>query len=163
MADEIEEIEEKPVGSKKKLILIIVIGLIIIGGGAGGAFFFMGDKSGEPSAEVVEEVVKKAHYFSLDPPFVVNFHSDGRGRFLQITLDAMTHDEAVLDVVRTHMPAIRNDLILLFSEQDSATLVTPEGKDALRAATLATIQKVIEKESGQKGVEEVYFTSFVMQ
>ncbi len=159
-----DDIEQKPGGNKKKLILIMVMALILIGGGVGWGLFLMGDKPADgQAAEVVEEEVKKAHYFSLDPPFVVNFHADGRGRFLQITLDAMTYDESVLEVVRTHMPAIRNDLILLFSEQDSSTLVTPEGKNALRATTLATIQKVVEKESGNKGVDEVYFTSFVMQ
>ncbi len=164
MADEeLEELEEQPSGGKKKIILLIVGVLLLVGASVGATIFFLG--GGEPPAEeeVAEEPPKKAHYFSLDPPFVVNFPGSGRGRFLQVTLDAMTYDETVVDAVRTHMPVLRNNLILLFSEQDATQLITPEGKEALRAATLDSIQKVIEKETGQKGVENVYFTSFVMQ
>jgi flagellar protein FliL len=163
MAEENEENVEKSGGGKKKLILMVVGALLLVGGSIGGTLFLVGGDKAEETAEVVEEEVKKAHYFSLDPPFVVNFQGNGKGRFLQITLDAMTYDEAVLDVVRTHMPALRNNLILLFSNQVSETLATPEGKDLLRAATLTAVQQVIEKETGEKGVDEVYFTNFVMQ
>jgi flagellar FliL protein len=61
-------------------------------------------------------------------------------------------------------PAVRNDLVMLFSGQDNATLMTVDGKEKLRAATLASIRKVIDGEGGSgKLIEAVYFTSFVIQ
>lgn len=158
-----DENAENASGGKKKIILLVVGVLVLVGASVGGTIFFLGGGEQQAAQEVVEEPPKKAHYFSLDPPFVVNFPGGGRGRFLQITLDAMTYDETVVDAVRTHMPVLRNNLILLFSEQDASNLITPEGKEALRIATLDSMQKVIEKETGAKGVENVYFTSFVMQ
>ena len=58
---------------------------------------------------------------------------------------------------------IRNDLMLLFAAKSSDELGTRSGKEALQTETLASIQKVLEREAGAPGVEAVYFTSFVMQ
>ena len=38
-----------------------------------------------------------------------------------------------------------------------------EGKERLRAEALATVKKVLEGETGTADVEQVFFTSFVMQ
>jgi flagellar FliL protein len=42
-------------------------------------------------------------------------------------------------------------------------LNTREGKETLRNQTLAEIQKVMTEETGDAGVDSVFFTSFVMQ
>jgi len=172
MADEDLDdlIEEKPAGIKK-LAIYAAIGVLVIVGGVGGSMYLMGGFPPELSmdgasdaAEQQAAVKKEAHYFSLDPAFVVNFQGGSkRSRYLKVELDAVTHDEDVLLVVRKHMPLIRNNLVLLFSNQTYDEMLSHEGKEKLRAETLIEIQKVLEKESGGKGVDEVYFTSFVMQ
>jgi flagellar FliL protein len=75
----------------------------------------------------------------------------------------MTRDPAVTDLVTLHMPVIRNNLMLLFSNQTYDTVSTLEGKEALREEALEVIQQILEEETGDPGVEAVYFTSFVMQ
>ena len=75
----------------------------------------------------------------------------------------MTRDPAVEEELKRHMPVIRNNLVLLFSSKTSSELVTAEGKQALQNEALSSIQKVLEDETGNKGIEAVYFTSFVMQ
>jgi flagellar FliL protein len=103
------------------------------------------------------------HYYAFDPPFVVNFQAQDTIRFLQIKVEVMTKDAKVVEAVEKHMPVIRNNLIVLFSSQDFTTVSTRVGKERLRAQTLAEIQKVLKENTGQPGVEAVYFTSFVMQ
>ena len=75
----------------------------------------------------------------------------------------MTRDPDIEDQLKLHMPVIRNDLMLLFSAKSSGALASREGKEALQAEALASIQGILERETGAPGIEAVYFTSFVMQ
>jgi flagellar FliL protein len=76
----------------------------------------------------------------------------------------MSRDMTVVESLKNFEPAVRNDLVMLYSGQDNATLMTVEGKEKLRAATLAIIRKVLDSEGANgQGLEAVYFTSFVIQ
>ena len=52
---------------------------------------------------------------------------------------------------------------LFRSSQTYDSVSTLEGKEALREEALSVIQEILEEETGDPGVEAVYFTSFVMQ
>ncbi len=177
VAEEGEELdEEQQEGGKKKLpikLIIIVAVVVLIGGGAG-AFFMMGDKSADETvvSETSEEASKdgeetatagEAYYFSLDPPFIVNFTGKSRARFLQVSIEGMTRDATVKESITKHFPQVRNNLVLLLSSKTYDELNTPEGKKSLRKQVLKEVQKVLEAESGKGEIEDVYFTSFVMQ
>jgi flagellar FliL protein len=58
---------------------------------------------------------------------------------------------------------IRNNLILLFSEQTYETLSSREGKRKLADAALEEVRKILREQSGNASVEALYFTTFVMQ
>jgi flagellar FliL protein len=76
----------------------------------------------------------------------------------------MTRDPIMLDLIKNNEPAVRNDLVLLFSSQENAALLSNEGKEKLRQAALEAIRKVVAAEGGDpKLIESVYFTSFVIQ
>ena len=80
------------------------------------------------------------------------------------TATGSTGCAAVMESLKNFEPAVRNDLVMLYSGQDNATLMTVEGKEKLRDATLGIIRKVLDSEGGNgKGLEAVYFTSFVIQ
>jgi flagellar FliL protein len=172
-----EEVVEQKQKSKKPWVFIITIVflvLILLGGSVMGALYYAGVFSDKPAVEqsgeegdVAEEIdeqpLQPAIYVPLDPPFVVNFEGDGRVRFLQITAEAMTRHQEVVELVQKHMPVIRNNLVLLFSSQTYENLSTLDGKENLRAAALEELQKILEEETGEPGVEALYFTSFVMQ
>lgn len=49
------------------------------------------------------------------------------------------------------------------AEQVEQGLRSREGKEKLREEVLAEVRKVLEEQTGEAGVEQVYFTSFVMQ
>ena len=169
---ETEEIElaAAPAKSRKGLIIIVLVVLLVLGGGTGGALYALGMLPGgaaateaEAAATPAEPVRAEAVYVPLDPAFTVNFRGGAGARYLQVAVEAMTREPDVEGEIKRHMPVIRNDLTLLFSSKSARDLSTIEGKETLRAETLASIQKVLETETGKPGVEAVYFTSFVMQ
>ena len=104
-----------------------------------------------------------AIYLPIEPTFVVNFSGQGNARFLQISVEVMTRSPEVLEEIETHMPVIRNNLNMLFSDQHYDKISTLEGKERLRAEALEVIRRILEEEAGDPSIEAVYFTTFVMQ
>jgi flagellar FliL protein len=152
---------------KPKLLLIAVAAVVIIGGGIGAwlALKPRPQPKEAPEAAATHAAPKAAPiYYKFDPAFVVNFGQEGSTRYLQLTLEAMSRDAAVIEEMKNNEPAIRNDLVLLYSAQQYDRLVSPEGKEQLRADTLAAIRKILADEGAKaEAVEGVYFTSFVIQ
>ncbi|MEM7466970.1 MAG: flagellar basal body-associated FliL family protein [Pseudomonadota bacterium] len=157
--------EENAGGGKKKLILLVVGALVLVAGAVGTTVLVMGGgEEQEVAEEVVEEPLKEPIYIALDPTFVVNYKdADARNRFLKAELNLMTYENEVEDTVSKHMPLIRGKLVSLFNKQTFEDLLHQEGKDAFREAALAEVQSVMESHLGKPGVEQVYFTTFVMQ
>lgn len=148
--------------------------LLIAGGGAlalvavsigATAFLLGGEKTAAPTAEAAAPVKADvpASYMALEPPFVVNFEDQGAIRFLQVTVEVMTRDPEVKDAITLHMPAIRDQLIVLFSSSDYPTLSSREGKEDLRQQALATLKRILDDNGAPDTVEGLYFTNFVMQ
>jgi len=122
----------------------------------------------EPEAEAAKEKpegpLEPAIYVPLDPPFVVSFNDEnGDTRFVQLTLQAMARNKHTIDAVKTHAPAIRNAFLFLISGYKVEDLATLAGKEKLRAAMLASANEIMEKNTGEPGIEELYFTSLVIQ
>jgi flagellar protein FliL len=175
MAEE-QKVEAVAAAPKKKpLLLIAIVVLVVTLATGGGMYFFIGGKSdtaeaneqgkgGEKKKKGKEAPKLPAQYVKLDPPFVVNFEAKGLMRFLQVTVEVMTRDPVTAEIITKNDPMIRNDLIMLFGNQQYESISTREGKDKLRAEALATVSKVIDAEGGEgKKVEQLFFTSFVMQ
>ncbi|MDV3238353.1 MAG: flagellar basal body-associated FliL family protein [Gammaproteobacteria bacterium] len=154
-----------------KWILIGTAGLLVIVSASYATLYFAG-VVGAPEAATAEAGAdgKPADaprppplYLPMDPAFVVNFTANPNARFLQISLQVSARDAAVLEQVEKHSPAIRNGLVMLFSSQDPVVLNSREGKEDLRQRTLEEINRVLKEQAGAAGVEDVFFTSFVMQ
>ena len=105
---------------------------------------------------------KSALYYAIDPPLVVNFEDGSVVRFLQITMELMVHDQKAVDSVQRNLPMIRNNLLLLMSNRNYQSLMSREGKEKLRAEALAEVRDVQKKQGGGE-VDDVLFTSFVVQ
>ena len=95
-------------------------------------------------------------------PLVVNFEDGSVVRFLQITMELMAHDQKAIDSAAKNIPLIRNNLLLLMSNRNYQSLMSREGKEKLRAEALAEI-KDVEKKQGSADIDDVLFTSFVVQ
>jgi flagellar FliL protein len=179
-------------GGSKKLLIIIAAAVLVLGAGGGGAWFFMSKSHSEEATADADEAdhadakdAKKekgkskdkkgkkgkaaepkapAIYVEFSPPFVVNFDAKGVMRFLQVSIQVMTRDHDVSEMIKLHDPKIRNNMLLLLGSQTYDTISTMEGKEELRRKALGIITKVVDDEGGEgKKVEDLYFTSFVMQ
>ena len=148
-------------GGKRGLLIAIAAVVVLVGGAA--AAWFGGWVGGSGSAEPAAAPQAPPIYFDVDSNLIVNFEGGGRARYLQLGIQVMTRDAAVVDILKLHHPVVRNNLILLFSEQTLETLSSREGKARLADAALAEVQKIVSEHYGEPGVEALYFTTFVMQ
>ena len=158
--------EAAPKGKKKTLLIVIVLAVLLLAGGGTGAWFAFAPHghNNKKHTEVKKEPPAPALYVALDPPFVVNFEAEQQVRFLQVTAQLMTRDPATVELLKANDPVVRNDLLLLFGNQKYSVISTREGKESLRAQTLAAVRKIVANAGGKpEKVEAVYFTSFVMQ
>lgn len=151
-------------GGKGKLILIAVLALVVIGGGIGGFLFWKSSQGGEHAKKEEPKPLLPLQFLPLDPPFVVNFSGQQTVRFLQVEVRLSSREPGVIELMKANEPVIRNDLLLLFGQQDAAELATREGKEKLRTAALEQVRRIVKAEGGKpESVDNVYFTSFVMQ
>jgi len=152
-----------PKKGKGKLILLIVLALVVVGSGVGG-FLFWKSRQGEHTKAEQHKPVLPLQFVALDPPFVVNFQGQQTVRFLQIEVRLSSRELETVELMKANEPVIRNDLLMLFGAQDAAQLATREGKEKLRAESLALVRKIVKAEQGKpEAVDSVFFTSFVMQ
>jgi flagellar FliL protein len=175
--------------AKKGLSLGLVIGLLVttLALGAGGAWYFAssaaaakaaqadededsGESESKPSKKKDKKKAKSpegpkapANYLALDPAFVVNLADADATRYLQTSVEVMARDPESIEAAKANMPAIRNSLLMLFSQKTAVELNDRDGREKLRELALAEVQKVLEAETGNPGVEAVFFTSFVTQ
>ena len=105
---------------------------------------------------------KAAVYYAIDPPLVVNFEDGSVVRFLQISMEVMAHDQKAIDSVQKNIPVIRNNLLLLMSNRNYQTMMSREGKEKLRQEALTEI-RAVQKKEGSPDVDDLLFTSFVVQ
>ena len=170
--------------SKKTLIFSVVGVVLLLSIGVGSAFFMMSsmlddsselsmsedenknenDTKKESDKSDEEDVEReKIIYVAIKPEFIVNFHGKDRQHFLQLNVSLSTRKSSVVSTVKTHLPLIRNAMIMLFGGQSFESLKTLEGKTLLRQQAREAIQAILKQEMGEKGIDEVFFTSFVMQ
>lgn len=162
--------EEGGGGGKKKIILLAVMGLVIVGLSVGGTIAAIkmlgGDEPVPAEGEEempVEEVIKPAIYYPLKPSILVHYDTRGRQRYLQADMTLMTRDDDVIAAIETHMPMIRNALVMIIGGQIYEEVQTAEGKELMRLECLQELQRLLELEIGKPGVEQVLFTNLVMQ
>ncbi len=154
--------------SKKLFYIIAVLALAAVGGG--GFWYFTQASAashgahGKAAGEAAPVSGKApAIYLPLQPAFVVNLEDSEAMRYMQVDLEVMARNPKAIEDAKTHMPRIRNSLLLLFGQQRAFDLSTRAGKETLQAKALAEIQRVLTEETGSPGIEAVYFSSFVIQ
>jgi len=117
----------------------------------------------EEHSNVPAPISEESFYLPIDPPFIVNFTHLGALRYLQISIEVMYPSEDVIDRVIEHMPAIRNSLILLLSDQPYEKLSTLRGKEELRGEMVAAVNEIVYQNTTIEFPGEMFITNFVMQ
>ncbi|MEM1261501.1 MAG: flagellar basal body-associated FliL family protein [Pseudomonadota bacterium] len=171
MADEDAATEEKS-GGKNKMMLFGIIGVVVAAGGAFGGPMIMNmiNPPAEETVAATDEVPAAsepgapAFYYPILPPLTSNFSDEqGRRRFIQVGLEVRTQEQRFIDAVKEHNAVIRNALLLAYSDLEYDVVITREGKEDLRQTTLDEIRDVMTANVGEPGIDDVYFTQFVIQ
>ena len=159
--------EEQASGGKKKMIIIIVGALLLVGIAVGATLFLVGGDDAAESAEAAPQEPPKPErgdpsYVELKP-FTVNLGPEDPVGFLQVQINVLTYFPDVAEELDKNKPLIRNNLTMLFGQQKSEDLRSPEGKARLQQEVKDNIQQVINKYGSGGEIENVFFTTFVMQ
>lgn len=178
-------------GKMKKLVMIGGGAVLLLGAGAGAGFYASGAGAGhaepkeDPNAPklVLKEGAKehgvpeghsvpgnkdgdmsayKATYYPMEQNFTANLRdSDG---FAQIGIGISTYyDTKMIDAIKENEMPIRSAVLLTLADQDAMVISTPEGKRRLQKELTLAINEVLKEKTGYAGVDDVYFTSFIIQ
>lgn len=166
------EAEEQKGSGMKKIIMLAGVGILMLGLGVGGTIFFMGSDDpavAEGEEEMAEEemmeepMMKESIYHDLHPAFVANFTGTSKKKYMQVYVVAMANEQSVIDDLKLHMPAVRNNILMTLSKKTSEDVATVEGKEVLRKEVLETVRNTMAEKTGEEGVQDLYFTKFVAQ
>jgi flagellar FliL protein len=161
-AEKDTQAETEAGGGKKKLIFIILGVVLLIGVSVGATVMLLGGGD-TTEAEVDPGPVKDDPSYVELKPFTVNLAADDKVGFLQTEVQILTYFDDVAEQLEKHKPLIRNNLTVLFAQQQSAALRSSEGKTALQQKVLESVQDAINKYGKGGEVDSVFFTAFVMQ
>jgi len=118
------------------------------------------------SAQAAEEdkpAVPQVAYLNLMPALVGNFGTGPKLKFYKADVSLrVTGPEAEAKVAH-HEPLIRNQLVMLFSQQTEEGLSAPDAKEQLRQEALKQVQQVLTEEEGQPLVEDLLFNNLILQ
>ena len=109
-----------------------------------------------------EEEIFATTYYEFPGNFTTNLK--GSKKFLQISVGVSTqYDDQVMANVDSHQLALRSEILTIMSEFSSEDIAGRTGKQKLADALKEGINGVLETVEGFGGVENVHFTSFVLQ
>ena len=88
----------------------------------------------------------------------------GTRKVIQVNLSIMTHyDERVFKNVKKHEPALRSAALDAMRQSTEADLGSPDFRKNLALKIRDEMNAVLTKYEDFGGIEEVFFTSFVVQ
>ena len=185
-----EEGAEAP--KKKKPILLIVgiavLAIVLMVGVAFGTLYFSGfyEKKAELAAmdklEELEAAATKAkdeapaklkkeapeatrfekNYFQIEKELMTNI--TGSKKVMVVQMAVMTHyDSRVFDNIKKHEFALRSAMLDLMRQTTDAEASKPEFRKELAVKLKDIMNALLEEYEDFGGIEEVMFTSFVMQ
>lgn len=193
-----DELITAPAPAKRGVGIGVLIGVVVLAVAASSGVAFVLVQQMAPAAvapsdgeaveeEEEEEELAEPIFHSMEPAFIVNLADQDVMRYLQIEMQVMTRKQETIDKLVKMMPAVRNELLLVFGSKHYAELSGREGKEQLQAEALLRIESVLtgkpvselaaaatedkpakgkkksKKSKRSNGIEAVYFTSFVMQ
>ncbi|MBM7063233.1 flagellar basal body-associated protein FliL [Pseudomonas sp. UL073] len=121
------------------------------------AAFANEEKEGKEGAE------QQVAYVGLVPAIVGNFGNGPRLKFFKADIALRVTGSEAKAKVEHHEPLIRNQLVMLFSQQTEQTLSTLEAKEALRQEALKQVQQVLTQEEGKPLVDDLLFNNLIVQ
>lgn len=175
---------------RKKKFILIGLGLVVFGGGGVGAGLWAGiighhksaaelnrphlvAREGVSAADVERYSTRdgsgrpdptkfNASYYPIKESFTANLRDSDS--FIQVAIGVSTYyDDHVIQNITRHEMAVRSAVLMTLTNQDTLPMSTPQGKEALRGELKKAINATLKAKEGFGGIDDVYFTSFVVQ
>jgi len=183
------EAEAKPKKSIVKIILAVVGLIVLLVGTVFGTLFFSGYFNPKPPVD--PDAVEEAHgaanshgqkdnkpnklskktpevnrfeysYMQIEKDFLVNIQNSKK--VMSLSLAIMTHyDERVFENVKKHDFALRSTILDILRQVPESEVNKPEFRVELARKIRDAINTQLEKYEDFGGVEEVFYTNFVIQ
>jgi flagellar protein FliL len=161
--------------SLRKIALAAFAGLVLLGTGAAAGLYAgpsllktshdLDEKKNTPKLvkrDPEEGIGYETTYFALPDSFTANL--TGTSHYVQLSLSISTkYDENVIKNIEKHNFAIRSVVLAILGDQQETVLATVIGKEALRRELVAAINTELKKHENFGGIENVYFTAFIIQ
>ncbi len=189
-APEAEAGEEEPKKKKPivKIIIIAVLAIVLLVGVVFVTLFFSGfyekkaELEAEDKLEELEAAASKAkveapskikkeapeatrfekNYMQMEKELMTNITGSKKVMVVQIAL--MTHyDSRVFDNVKKHEFALRSAMLDVMRQSTEADVAKPDFRKDLAAKLKDVMNELLENYEDFGGIEDVFFTSFVMQ
>ena len=130
------------------------------------------NKEGEEEGEdgIIKKNVKaipevdsyETTYFEFPGDFTTNLK--GSRKFLQVSVGVSTqYDEKVMEVVDSHQLALRSEILSTISDFSEEDISGSDGKKKLSERLMVVLNKKLESLDEFPGIEDVYFTAFILQ
>jgi flagellar FliL protein len=169
-----------PVKSKK--ILVIIVAVVALLGGGGGTYFYMKQGHNQPKSETAKEATPEAppKYIPLGT-FTANLIREESDRYLQVAISIKITNPELEEKIKASNPEILHHVNMLLQSKGPTELSTFEGKNKLAKDIKILIERVLgfnapahpaqpasspmalEPRKVNTGVDEVLFTSFIIQ
>ena len=112
--------------------------------------------------EVPEVDTYETTYFEFPGDFTTNLK--GSRKFLQVSVGVSTqYDEKVMEVVDSHQLALRSEILSTISDFTEEEISGSDGKKKLSDRLMVVLNKKLEALNEFPGIEDVYFTAFILQ
>jgi flagellar FliL protein len=102
-------------------------------------------------------------YVTLVPALVGNFGDGPKLKFFKADLSLRVTGADVEAMVKHHEPLIRNQLVMLFSQQTEEAMAAAGARETLRVEALKQVQDVLNQEEGKPLVEDLLFNNLIIQ
>jgi len=180
--------EPKPKKPIVKIIVIAVLAIALLVGVVFVTLFFSGfyekkaELEAEDKLEELEAAASKAkveapskikkeapeatrfekNYMQMEKELMTNI--TGSKKVMVVQLALMTHyDSRVFDNVKKHEFALRSAMLDVMRQSTEADVAKPEFRKNLAAKLKDVMNELLENYEDFGGIEDVFFTSFVMQ
>ena len=101
-------------------------------------------------------------YFEFPGDFTTNLK--GSRKFLQVSVGVSTqYDEKVMETVDSHQLALRSEILATISDFTEEDISGSEGKKKLSDKLMIVLNDKLKSLKEFPGIEDVYFTAFILQ
>lgn len=191
MSDETSDVSETPKKrSVLKIVLVVLLALILLGGAVIGTLFAVGFFESESAEDAIaameagengdnlEDIVESEQpqgknedsdegelaYFEIKPELLSNLFNSQLMIQVQIAVMVKENDDKTLvEEIKEHAFPVRSSFLKILSQKREDQVSNLGFRENLGGELKKAMNDVLEKRTGSRHVQELYFTEFIVQ